>query len=81
MLVIILVEMFGYMGLMEVKLSALPAVTLVATVGIGLEFIMHLVLAFITTTGERCVLQVQSLLLVLARPQLYGDLMRRCLSG
>lgn len=56
MLLIILTEMIGYMGLVGVKLSSLPAVCIIAAVGIGLEFVVHIVLAFLTTTGTKFLL-------------------------
>ena len=34
-------ELFGFMGLIGVKLSAIPAVTLIISVGIGVEFTLH----------------------------------------
>lgn len=40
-LAMILVELFGFMGLSGIKLSAVPAVILVMTVGIGVEFTLH----------------------------------------
>lgn len=41
-LTVILVELFGFMGLSEIKLSAIPAVILIVTVGIGVEFTVHI---------------------------------------
>ena len=38
---VMLVELFGFMGLMGIKLSAIPAVILIMTVGIGVEFTLH----------------------------------------
>lgn len=38
------VELFGFMGLMEIKLSAVPVVILIASVGIGVEFTVHVAL-------------------------------------
>ncbi|RUS84707.1 hypothetical protein EGW08_007535 [Elysia chlorotica] len=49
----ILVELFGFMGLMGIKLSAVPAVILIMTVGIGVEFTIHLAVGFITAIGSR----------------------------
>nr|KAG5702217.1 hypothetical protein BaRGS_033929 [Batillaria attramentaria] len=40
-LAMILVELFGFMGLVGIKLSAAPAVILIMTVGIGVEFTLH----------------------------------------
>ncbi|XP_005722038.1 protein patched homolog 1 [Pundamilia nyererei] len=47
------VELFGFMGLMEIKLSAVPVVILIASVGIGVEFTVHVALAFLTAIGDR----------------------------
>uniref|UniRef100_A0AAQ4QJZ5 Patched 1 n=1 Tax=Gasterosteus aculeatus aculeatus TaxID=481459 RepID=A0AAQ4QJZ5_GASAC len=45
------VELFGFMGLMGIKLSAVPVVILIASVGIGVEFTVHvaLVVCFLLT--------------------------------
>lgn len=45
------VELFGFMGLMGIKLSAVPVVILIASVGIGVEFTVHV--ALVGTRGER----------------------------
>lgn len=44
MLSLMTVELFGFMGLMEIKLSAVPVVILIASVGIGVEFTVHVAL-------------------------------------
>lgn len=36
------VELFGFLGLVSIKLSAIPAVTLIFSVGVGVEFTVHL---------------------------------------
>ena len=36
------VELFGFMGLIGIKLSAIPAVLLIVSVGIGVEFTVHI---------------------------------------
>lgn len=36
------VELFGVMGLINIKLSAIPVVILIASVGIGVEFTVHI---------------------------------------
>lgn len=43
-LAMIAVELFGIMGLMGIKLSAIPVVILIASVGIGVEFTVHVAL-------------------------------------
>nr|KAI8754123.1 protein patched-like protein 1-like [Biomphalaria glabrata] len=48
-----IVELFGFMGLAGIKLSAVPAVILIVSVGIGVEFTLHLAVGFITAIGSR----------------------------
>ena len=36
------VELFGFLGLAGIKLSAVPAVTMIFSVGVGVEFTVHL---------------------------------------
>lgn len=45
------VELFGIMGFLGIKLSAIPVVILVASVGIGVEFTVHVALVS-TGAGE-----------------------------
>ena len=52
-LAIIAIELFGFMGFAGVKLSAVPAVILVASIGLGVAFTVHIVFAFITSCGTR----------------------------
>ncbi|KAJ8380776.1 hypothetical protein SKAU_G00015540 [Synaphobranchus kaupii] len=40
-------------GLIGIKLSAVPVVILIASVGIGVEFTVHVALAFLTAIGDR----------------------------
>ncbi|XP_053325363.1 protein patched homolog 2 [Spea bombifrons] len=47
------VELFGIMGLIGIKLSAIPVVILIASVGIGVEFTVHVALGFLTSIGDR----------------------------
>ncbi|GAB6028772.1 hypothetical protein CHUAL_004588 [Chamberlinius hualienensis] len=47
------IELFGFMGFMGIRLSAVPAVILIITVGIGMEFVGHIGLAFLTSLGSR----------------------------
>uniref|UniRef100_A0A672N6E9 Protein patched homolog 1 n=1 Tax=Sinocyclocheilus grahami TaxID=75366 RepID=A0A672N6E9_SINGR len=47
------VELFGIMGLIGIKLSAIPVVILIASVGIGVEFTVHIALGFLTAIGDR----------------------------
>ena len=41
-LVMITVEVYGFMGLAGIKLSAFPAVRVILSVGIGVEFTVHM---------------------------------------
>ena len=43
-LLMITVEVYGFMGLAGIKLSAVPAVTLILSVGVGVEFTVHMCL-------------------------------------
>ncbi|XP_074642065.1 protein patched homolog 1-like [Tubulanus polymorphus] len=52
-LVMIVVELFGFMGLTGIKMSAVPAVILIVSVGIGVEFTVHIVIGFVTAIGSR----------------------------
>ncbi|XP_031550501.1 protein patched homolog 1-like [Actinia tenebrosa] len=52
-LTLITVQVFGFMGLTGIKLSAVPAVTLILSVGVGVEFTVHMCLAFLSATGEK----------------------------
>ena len=46
-------EVYGFLGLFGVKLSAIPAISVIMAVGVGVEFTAHLVLAFVEARGER----------------------------
>ena len=52
-LVMIAVELLGFMGVAGVKLSAVPAVILVAAIGIGVEFTLHITFTYLTVLGTR----------------------------
>ncbi|NP_001082082.1 patched 1 S homeolog isoform X1 [Xenopus laevis] len=52
-LALMTVELFGMMGLIGIKLSAVPVVILIASVGIGVEFTVHVALAFLTAVGDK----------------------------
>ena len=43
-LAMVVIELFGFMGLAGIKLSAVPAVILIVSVGIGVEFTVHICL-------------------------------------
>lgn len=44
----ITVEVYGFMGLAGIKLSAVPAVTLILSVGVGVEFTVHMCMVCVT---------------------------------
>ncbi|CAI9725752.1 protein patched homolog 1-like [Octopus vulgaris] len=52
-LLCLVLQLLGFMGIAGIKLSAVPAVTLVIAVGIGMEFIAHVCIGFITSVGSR----------------------------
>lgn len=52
-LTMITVELYGFMGLVGIQLSAVPAVTLILSVGVGVEFTVHMCMAFLYTPGNR----------------------------
>ena len=41
-LIMITVEVYGFMGLAGINLSAVPAITLILSVGVGMEFTVHM---------------------------------------
>lgn len=47
-LTMITFQVFSFMGLAGIKLSAVPAVTLILSVGVGVEFTVHMSLVSIT---------------------------------
>ncbi|KAK4807185.1 hypothetical protein QYF61_024305 [Mycteria americana] len=56
-LALMTVELFGMMGLIGIKLSAVPVVILVASVGIGVEFTVHIALVCKTRKHFQCILK------------------------
>ncbi|XP_058065596.1 protein patched [Anopheles bellator] len=52
-IVAMLIQLLGVMMLLGIKLSAIPAVILIASVGLGVNYSVHLSLAFITSIGNR----------------------------
>lgn len=49
----IVVQLFGAMGWLGIKLSAIPAVMLIVATGMGVDMIAHLVISFLTSVGDR----------------------------
>ncbi|OZC11766.1 hypothetical protein X798_00946 [Onchocerca flexuosa] len=52
-LLLMTIELTGFLGLAGIKLNPISAVTVVTAVGIGVEFTAHVVLAFLTSLGTR----------------------------
>lgn len=50
----ITVEVYGFMGLAGIKLSAVPAVTLILSVGVGVEFTVHMCMVCIILVMVHC---------------------------
>uniref|UniRef100_A0A914XVY2 SSD domain-containing protein n=1 Tax=Plectus sambesii TaxID=2011161 RepID=A0A914XVY2_9BILA len=50
---IMVVELAGFMGWAGLKLNPVSAVTIITAVGIGVEFTVHVCLSFLTTLGTR----------------------------
>ncbi|XP_052129239.1 protein patched [Frankliniella occidentalis] len=46
-------QLLGLMGILGVKLSAVPGVLLIVAVGIGVHFTVHICLGFVTSIGGR----------------------------
>lgn len=49
----LVLELFGAMGFLGVRLSAVPALLLVLAVGVGVQFTVHVAVAFLTGVGGR----------------------------
>ncbi|XP_034192585.2 protein patched isoform X5 [Osmia lignaria lignaria] len=49
----VVLQLLGIMGLCDIKLSAVPAVLLVVSVGIAVHFTVHICLSFVTSIGSR----------------------------
>jgi len=46
-------EVYGFCGITDIKISAIPAVSLIMSVGVGVEFTAHITLAFVKAAGNR----------------------------
>jgi len=44
---------YGFLGVVGIKLSAIPAVSLIMTVGVAVEFTAHIILAFVVAKGTQ----------------------------
>ncbi|XP_012276019.1 protein patched isoform X2 [Orussus abietinus] len=49
----VVLQLLGIMGLCGIRLSAVPAVLLVVSVGIAVHFTVHICLSFVTSIGSR----------------------------
>jgi hypothetical protein len=47
----VVVEIFGLMGTLGIKFSAIPAVTLIMSIGMAVQFVAHIVLCFLVERG------------------------------
>ncbi|RWS27495.1 putative hedgehog receptor patched-like protein, partial [Leptotrombidium deliense] len=52
-LLLTIAELFGVFGLLNIRLSAVPAVILIIAVGIGTNFLAHLTFSFVTSLGKK----------------------------
>lgn len=64
-------QLFGVLGLMGIKLSAAPAVILIMAVGVGVDFSIHILVGFVTSIGGRNRRTQMSLELMMA-PVVHG---------
>ena len=53
LLAALVLQLFGLLGVLGVKLSAVPAVLLIVSVGVGVEFCVHVTVGFLTAVGGR----------------------------
>lgn len=63
-LAMMVVELFGFMGLIGIKLSAIPAVLLIVSVGIGVEFTVHISLVsteYIVSAVNRDIVEIRTI--------------------
>ncbi|XP_067928680.1 protein patched homolog 1-like [Watersipora subatra] len=68
---ITVIQLFGLMGLIGVKLSAIPAVLLVISVGMGTEVVLHILSGFLTSIGNQS-LRVKRSLSSMFTPVFHG---------
>jgi len=71
MLAINTTELFGFMGLLNIKLSAVPAVVLIVSIGIGVDFTFHILIGFLTSIGDRK-LRIERSLTHMFTPVMHG---------
>merc|ERR1711865_95632 len=49
MCMVTMIEIYGFMGVMEIKLNAIPQVTLIMAIGMTVEFTAHILLAYLNS--------------------------------
>lgn len=47
MCMVTMIEVYGFMGIMKIKLNAIPQVTLIMAIGVTVEFTAHILLAYL----------------------------------
>eukprot|EP00095_Tigriopus_kingsejongensis_P000792 maker-scaffold67_size430214-snap-gene-3.36 protein:Tk00792 transcript:maker-scaffold67_size430214-snap-gene-3.36-mRNA-1 annotation:"patched 1 " len=50
---LMIAQLLGFMGIIGIKLSAIPAVILIVSAGMGLQFTIHICIGFITAIGNK----------------------------
>ncbi|KAF0297659.1 Protein patched [Amphibalanus amphitrite] len=66
-----LLQLLGVMGLLGLRLSAIPATVLIMAVGLGVQFTVHVLLGFQTSLGDRAT-RVQRSLEQMFQPVFHG---------
>ena len=74
----IILECFGIMGMLDIKFSAIPAVSLLMSVGISVEFVAHFVLTFLMEFDGNQNDRVRITFLRMMPPVLQGGLSTFC---
>ncbi|XP_037090839.1 protein patched-like [Pollicipes pollicipes] len=64
-------QLLGVMGFLGLRLSAVPAVILIMSAGLGVQFTVHVLLGYLTSLGSRA-LRVQRGLEQMFRPVFHG---------
>lgn len=60
-LIMITVELYGFMGLVGIQLSAVPAVTLILSIGVGVEFTVHMCMVSCSSSKLTCQVSQKSI--------------------
>jgi len=64
-------QIFGAMGILGIKLSAVPAVIIILSIGLGVEFTLHILISFVGSLGSNEVRAALALEQMMA-PVLHG---------